>query len=79
MNIEGAERFAIQGMPRMIQHISQVCIACHDFLSEQNEFYRTKALVTDFLKSNGFALSLLENDPAPWVRDHVHGKRVAQI
>jgi FkbM family methyltransferase len=79
MNIEGAERFAIKGMPRMIGHISQLCIACHDFIGEHNDFYRTKGLVVDFLKSNGFEVSLRENHPDPWVRDHVYGKRLAQI
>jgi len=62
----------------MIQHISQLCIACHDFIGEHNDFYRTKALVTDFLRSNGFAVSLRDHHPDPWVRDHVHGKRVAK-
>ena len=76
MNIEGAERFAIQGMPRMIKRISHFCIACHDFLGESNDFYRTKALVVGFLRSNGFAVSIRENHPDPWVRDHVHAKRV---
>ncbi len=78
MNIEGAERFAIKGMPRMIQHVDQVCIACHDFIGEHNDFYRTKALVVEFLRSHGFAVSLRENHPDPWVRDHVHGNHVAR-
>jgi len=79
MNIEGAERFAIQGMPRMIKRISHLCIACHDFLGEKNDFYRTKAVVSDFLRSNGFDVSILHNHPEPWVRDNVHGKRLAKI
>jgi FkbM family methyltransferase len=75
MNIEGAERLAIQGMPRMIQHISQLCIASHDFISENNEFYRTKNLVIDFLKSHGFQVTVRDQHPDPWVRDHVYGTR----
>jgi hypothetical protein len=33
-------------------------------------------LVVGFLRSNGFAVSIRENHPDPWVRDHVHAKRV---
>jgi FkbM family methyltransferase len=75
MNIEGAERFAIAGMAHMIQHTRAVCIACHDFLGEQNEFYRTKALVVEFLRANGFAVLLREDHPEPWTRNHVYGLR----
>ena len=75
MNIEGAERLAIQGMRRMIQYTNSICIACHDFLGAQNESYRTKATVVDFLRSNGFSIALREQHPEPWVRDHVYGTR----
>jgi FkbM family methyltransferase len=75
MNIEGAERFAIRGMVHMIQHIPRLCIACHDFIGEHNDFYRTKDLVVDFLKSNGFEVRFREHHPDPWVRDHVYGIR----
>ena len=75
MNIEGAERLAIRGMPQMIQRTGSVCIACHDFLGAQSEFYRTKAVLVDFLRSNDFAVVLREQHPDPWVRDHVYGTR----
>jgi FkbM family methyltransferase len=75
MNIEGAERLAIHGMQNTIKNVSQLCIACHDFIGEHNDFYRTKQLVTDFLKTNGFTVSVREQHPDPWVRDHVYGVR----
>ena len=75
INIEGAERFAIKGMTRMIDRTSALCIACHDFIGERDEFYRTKALVVDFLKSNGFTIALREQHSDPWVSDHVYGIR----
>jgi FkbM family methyltransferase len=76
MNIEGAEQLAIRGMTRMIEHTRHVCIACHDFLASTNEFYRTKGIVTEFLRGHGFAVSDRPDHPDPWVRDHVYGRRV---
>lgn len=75
MNIEGAERLAIKGMRRMIQKTDKVCIACHDFLAEQNDFYRTREIVMDFLLENGFDVEYREGHPEPWTRDHVHAAR----
>jgi hypothetical protein len=31
--------------------------------------------VTDFLKTNGFTVSVREQHSDPWVRDHVYGVR----
>lgn len=75
MNIEGAERLAIRGMQRMLSKTTHLCIACHDFIAKENEFYRTKALVRDFLRENGFKVSVREDHADPWVRDHVYGTR----
>jgi len=70
MNIEGAERLAIRGMTRMIQRTRHVCIACHDFRGAD---FRTKSNVIEFLRDNSFDLTLREEDPREYVRDHVHG------
>jgi FkbM family methyltransferase len=75
MNIEGAERFAIQGMQKMLPHISHVCIACHDFIGEHDDFFRTKSMVAGLLQANGFEVTTRQQHPYPWVRDHVHGVR----
>jgi FkbM family methyltransferase len=75
INIEGAERFAIQGMGHMITKTRALCIACHDFRGDEGDFYRTKELVCDFITANGFKIVLREQHPDPWVRDHVCGVR----
>ena len=75
MNIEGAERLALQGAEETLGRTRYVCIACHDFLSETDAALATKAFVVEFLRNRGFELTLREDDPHPWVRDHVHGVR----
>jgi FkbM family methyltransferase len=73
MNIEGAERFAIQGMETMMPAISRVVIACHDFKADRtgNEFFRTKNIVSEFLMRHGFQIQKYAADKA-WEQDHVH-------
>jgi hypothetical protein len=75
MNIEGAERLALSGMGEIAQKTKNVCISCHDFLSNEggpNEL-RTKADVIAFLKQSGFAILLRESDGRCNVRDYVYG------
>jgi len=78
INIEGAERFAIHGMDRMIAKTHALCIACHDFRGDEGDFYRTKRLVCDFINANGFKIALREQHSDPWVRDHVYGIRLTR-
>ena len=75
MNIEGAERYAIQGAAGILERTAHVCIACHDFTSERDPDLATKALVVEFLGEHGFEIVLREDHAQPWVRDHVHGVR----
>ena len=77
MNIEGSERYALLGMTLIMPKIDQICIACHDFLSEQGhgEQLRTRALVEGFLRNHGFTLASRADDPRDYVRDHVFGLR----
>jgi len=77
MNIEGAERYALLGMEPVIQHIRQICVACHDFRSDHGdgEEFRTRGLVEQFLVEHGFTLASRPNDPRDYVRDHVFGLR----
>lgn len=79
MNIEGAERDAIQGMTASIQCVKTICIACHDFRAERGdgEHFRTRAVVEQFLNENGFTLACRRDDIRPYVRDHVYGVRRA--
>ena len=77
MNIEGAERAAIQGMDRLIERTDCVCVSCHDFLvaSGADESMRTKEIVAQFLRDRGFTVRTRDDDPRPWVRDYLYGNR----
>jgi len=74
MNIEGAERLAIQGMARSLSLLRCLCISCHDFKADAGEgdFYRTKSLTESFLTQSGFAVVPRGNDEFPWIRDQVN-------
>lgn len=77
MNIEGAERYALLGMASVIQHVRQICVACHDFRSHHGdgEQFRTRTFVEEFLTRHGFTLASRPNDPRDYVRDHLFGLR----
>lgn len=56
-NIEGAERFIIETLsPELLSMVSNIAIACHDFRYNRdgNLFYKTKNLVMDYFRENGF-------------------------
>jgi hypothetical protein len=75
MNIEGAERLAIQGMARTLERTAAVCICCHDFLADSSgdESLRTQTVVVRFLRESGFELAGQpeQRDLPPYVRDQV--------
>jgi FkbM family methyltransferase len=74
MNIEGAERLAIQGMAETLQHTAIVCISCHDFLADSanDDSLRTKSPVRQFLLDHGFSLaSRSAPGLAPYLYDQV--------
>jgi FkbM family methyltransferase len=72
MNIEGAERVAIDGMSEVIGKTRFVCIACHDFLADQSETFRTRETILDFLKRHDFQVIQRREDERRAVRDHLH-------
>jgi hypothetical protein len=74
MNIEGAERQAIQGIGAVLANTQHVCISCHDFLADDGgpEDLRTKAFVRDFLIERGFRVIPRDDAPDPWTRDYVY-------
>lgn len=76
MNIEGAERLALDGMRKAMSITSHIAIACHDFLGDRNDWYRTRSIVTAYLQEHGFQIRTREDDHRGYVRDHVHGKRL---
>jgi FkbM family methyltransferase len=75
MNIEGAERLAIEGMTWLIDRTDHVCIACHDFAADAgaSDGMRTKALIRTFLIDQGFRVTTRDDRREPWVRDYVYG------
>jgi FkbM family methyltransferase len=79
MNIEGAERPALEGMDRTVEKLRYACIAGHDFRADagDGEHYRTAGAVTEFLRRKGLTVVRRENDSRPWARDHVHASRPA--
>lgn len=74
MNIEGAERQAIQGMGGVLATTRHVCISCHDFLADDGgpEELRTKSFVHDFLVERGFRVITRDEAPESWTRDYVY-------
>jgi FkbM family methyltransferase len=75
MNIEGAERLAIQGMARLIRRTRHVAISCHDFISDRDgsDTFRTFEEVRAFLEKAGFDIATRSEHPAPWVRYYLYG------
>ncbi len=72
MNIEGAERLAIQGMSQTLRHTEVLCISCHDFLAKRSSANgengaesacRTKNEVRQFLEQSGLKV-ISRPDPA---------------
>lgn len=81
MNIEGAERYALQGIARMAPKICHACVACHDFRAQQGdgEEFRTRAYVEECLVRHGFTLASRPDDPRDYVRDHIFALRPSRI
>jgi FkbM family methyltransferase len=73
MNIEGAERLAIQGMEEVARITDRVCISCHDFLG--TEWGKTSHQVRAWLESKGFRVLDRPDDARPWVRFYMYGSR----
>jgi FkbM family methyltransferase len=74
MNIEGAERFALLGMPLALTRARFSCIAAHDFRAArgEGEEFRTHDLVVKTLEAAGFILTLRSDDPRYYVKEHIH-------
>ena len=77
MNIEGAEKMAVNGMQETISMTNNICIARHDFLSDQYGLsqLKTRDIISDYLHANGFRTYRRKLDQRPWIRDHVYGVR----
>ncbi|MGR3615868.1 MAG: FkbM family methyltransferase [Paracoccaceae bacterium] len=78
MNIEGAERFAIQGMSAAREITRYLVISCHDFIADRNglsaDALRTREEVLDTLSDWGWTIARRKGDPRPWVRDYIYAQ-----
>ena len=79
MNIEGAEKFAIEGMTEALGRIRHVCISCHDFAAIELGCpeLRTKDRIVPFLQERNFVLQSREKDPRASVRDFVYASNAS--
>jgi len=77
MNIEGAERFALPGMPDALRRARFACISAHDFRAARGEGdeFKTHDFVLKTLQNAGFSLVLRSDDPRYYVKEHIHGHR----
>lgn len=75
MNIEGAEKLAIEGMLNCIRNARFASIATHDFITDSGgrDEMRTKSIVLEVCRRNGYKVVMNEHDQRVWIRDHVHG------
>jgi FkbM family methyltransferase len=75
MNIEGAEKYAVEGMVKCIRKARFVSISTHDFIAESNgrDDLRTKQIILEFFQRNGYTIFMSHWDPRGWIRDTVHG------
>jgi len=78
MNIEGAEKFAVEGMSRLASRVRNVVISCHDFVATEyggSPDFRTRDQVRRALEVQGFDISTRPDATEPWVRDYLYGRR----
>ncbi len=75
MNIEGAEREALQGAAATLARTRHIVISAHDFRADRGdgEFYRTKDFVFSLLSGAGLNTRMRPFDPA---RDGMHDRDV---
>jgi FkbM family methyltransferase len=77
MNIEGAEKLAVEGIAATAPNIRNLVISCHDFLVDSygaGPEMRTKSHVRGKLESEGFSISTRPDAPEPWVRDYLYAR-----
>ena len=80
MNIEGAERTAVDGMRGIARTIRHCAISCHDFIADAGgaASFRTKRHVSSVLLDEGFVLSTHDRPDRPWLRDVIYAQHRAE-
>jgi FkbM family methyltransferase len=79
MNVEGAERLAIQAMDGTMTKTEHLVISCHDFLvplfDADPEQVMTFVRVKAFLMDHGFEVVTRPYDARPWIPYYVYAHR----
>lgn len=78
MNIEGAEKLAVEGLDQSGRRVRNMVVSCHDFLVDHygaGEEMRTKVHVRRKLEDLGFTISTRPDAPESWVRDYLYAHR----
>ena len=74
MNIEGAERLAIQGLGAI--DIGAMAISCHDFIGGDD--YATKAEVRAWLDAHGYDIRERPDHPQRWTANNLYARKRAK-
>jgi FkbM family methyltransferase len=77
-NIEGAEKFLIEGMNESIRLVRHACISCHDFrhvYHNHGEFYMTKQQIVAFFEAHGFEVTI-RNTGNHVTDDYVYARNI---
>lgn len=76
MNIEGAERLALQGLVEHLPKIQNFAISCHDFVADRggSADLRTRADVLAWCQRHGLEVSRRPQDPRAWIKDYVYAR-----
>lgn len=80
MNIEGAERLAVQGMTDLAKRVRHVIVSCHDFVSEAGnggDEFRTFTEVRQRLEELGFEITTRPDHEHAWTRYFLYGRNRA--
>ena len=81
MNIEGAEKEALEGMGPVATKVRHAAVSCHDFRADRGDgdWARTKTTVLATLREQGFEVQERDAYPATdyWLRDYVYAHRTS--
>jgi len=77
INIEGAERVAVEGMEAAIHLVRHAVISCHDFRADagDGEWFRTSRDIDAALARWDFTSFTRDEDPRPWVSGYRYASR----
>ena len=77
MNIEGAERDAMNGLRDHADRIQRLAISCHDFVADTGygDKFRTKVEVRKRMVDLGFSIVKRSDAKTSWETDVLYGKR----